>query len=459
MWPSLRSNSNTKSESSFFYFIVLFFALIALSACDANEETSGSDGDGTTTDGGGTTAEGDDVPDPTTDGFAATVTQNDNYSVLMSKDGDGETACVAEVGERITCIVDIPERDLFDNGYTLNFSAPQESCDYTGWYPYFYSYFPYGAMPVAVYYQTDSDDLIVTPNGDSVPFFGTDINIGGAECDATRDIVYFFDKSDPTDRHCHTDLFGSLPREAEDMRCPWDYTSLSAFGGGNVDINCCYGNYDQYVLADGETEAETTESNWGEPTNFGACYRGPGMDDSEAKTRFGLPQYITTLVDAAGLTFSYEVEAPTDNFEEQLYAANYFVASDHDAANLTSDVPTLMAVGNPYYQMDCLDHANELKAQIRILVREWNTLEAFESFSSGSSANSNITGSGDPWNVSLNEELNDFCDWKDWEDAFTACAGDSVGYSDFGLEGTYLENEDLIFNPSDYYSPKFEEAP
>ncbi|PIR22418.1 MAG: hypothetical protein COV44_08400 [Deltaproteobacteria bacterium CG11_big_fil_rev_8_21_14_0_20_45_16] len=103
-----------------------------------------------------------------------------------------------------------------------------------------------------------------------------------------------------------------------------------------------------------------------------------------------------------------------------------------------------MAVGFPYYQLDCLDHNDELKAQIRIMVREWNTQANFEDFVAGTAASANTAGQDDPYDVGFDEDNDDFYDHKSLQDL------GANPYSSFGLTaGASLDS--IVSNPSDYY--------
>ena len=447
------------STSSNYFQIYLALILLSASAClmtacDATTSSSAADAGGSDT-GGDSGSDGVSL-DPATDGFAAAVTQNENYSLLITKDGDGETPCVAEEGEVITCIVDMNELDLYINGYTLEWSVPQSQCDYVGWMPYYYSWAPYGKMPLAVLYNVDGDGIIQnngagwTAIDTALPAaFAAVFNNADPCAGVDNDVVYIFNVGGVYTPICHADIFGAPAATDADVRCPWDYTQF------DTGSSCCYGDYTTYTYNTVDAEIQdATDADWGPDSNYANCFRGPGLDDSNAKTVLGLPAYIYTLVPAAGLTNSYAVASSiSTSHDDQVYASNYFSAGDHTGNTATSSdtfhgetvsAPVNSAKGFPYYQLDCLDHDEELKAQIRIMVREWNTQANFEDFVAGTLASADTAGQGDPYDVGFDEDNDDYYDYKSLED------NGWLNYSSFMLnDGASLDS--ILSNASNFY--------
>lgn len=467
---------------SFFLFAVCSAFLLAACGVDKEAATETPTEDSET---------GASVPDPT-DGFSVLVTTNSNYSVLFSKNGDGTTACSAEDGDLTTCIVDMEENDLFFNGVKVGYAAPQSQCDYIGVMQYYYSWAPVGYMPKAVYYQTRDDaisdasavvggeptwlDLVIEdgPAGnlaDTITIAnainGVASNAGTYTCtdiggDTSSDIIYGFDTDEDgrIDKLvCHRDLYFGLPAsESGDLKCPWDYSSVEGAE------NCCYGDYGLFTY-DG-AESTNTDPSWGATEAYGSCFRGPGMDNVDSKNAFGLPSFVQTLVPTAGLQASFDVAAPDSKFDEQIYASNYFDVADHTGAtSVRSGVhgtsitaPILSAFGYPVFEIDCLDHAYELKSQIRIQIRDWNLSSEFAKFQAGTSADSDSEGLSDPYGTGVDEEEEDFCDYRGLErdaSGADATAGNELvcsfnSYGSFGLS-TSVETLGLVRNPSDFY--------
>lgn len=472
--------------SEHFVSLLLFSvcSVFLLSACGV-DKTASTDATDTDEDTGAS------VPDPT-DGFSVLVTTNDNYSVLFSKDGDGSTDCVAEEGDLITCIVDMEENDLFFNGVKVGYAAPQDQCDYIGVMQYYYSWAPVGYMPAAVFYQTRDDaisDASASAGGEPTwlntiiedgpagnladtitianAINGVGSNAGTYNCtdvggDTSTDIIYGFDTD--TDGRidtlvCHRDLYFGLPAsESADLKCPWDYSGIE---GGS---SCCYGDYTAFTY-DG-ADSTNAEASWGTNDSYGNCFRGPAMDNVTTKNAFGLPAFVQTLVPTAGLQASFDVAAPDSKHDEQIYASNYFEVGDHTGETVVRagihgnsiTAPTLAAFGYPVFEIDCLDHAYELKAQIRIQIREWNLSSEYAKFVAGTSATSNSEDVSDPYGTGVNEQEEDFCDYRglqrDTSGADTTAGNELTcsynTYGSFGLS-TSVETLGLVRNPSDFY--------
>jgi hypothetical protein len=140
---------------------------------------------------------------------------------------------------------------------------------------------------------------------------------------------------------------------------------------------------------------------------------GPAVD-TQSKSFFGWPLTDTYFVDGTGLNKTYDVAAPIKSLRTaNVYVSNYFETADHAGAPVAG-TPAGMDTGvyttQGYYQWVCVDRANEIKARIRLQVREWNTAAAFDdrvNTPTGHSTTGNETSpvSGVP--------INDFEDWKD----------------------------------------------
>ena len=67
----------------------------------------------------------------------------------------------------------------------------------------------------------------------------------------------------------------------------------------------------------------------------------------------------------------------------------YFVdpISDRNGTPITQNPDDLLHAGNPYYYFDCLDEAFETNLRIRMVVQEWDTVDALDTYiSTGVSA-------------------------------------------------------------------------
>lgn len=364
---------------------------------------------------------------PSTENFQVDVNTSSEYEVVISKNGDGATECLAEEDQDILCIVDMYEMDMYMRGYTINVAFEPEMCKYYGFYPYFFNNVPVGPAPTRVYYNANDDGDIIDPAHFSLPT-GT---LG-----VTNDIYYFVPHADGTagEWYSHADLFGTKATSDGDVQCVWDYET-----DDDDYPNCCDGDYTLYTVEDG-TLADQRQS-WG--GKLGNCFWGPGIKDypnqGGALDSHNLPEYTLAPVDSSeGAVLTFKVSSPDSQIAVvgygQVYAANYYKSSDHsgvpEATRVISSIYggfQYLANSSAHFQYDCYDQAMEVKARIRVVGREWNDYTQFLAFLTGSisasaaDAAANVGGrettpEQDPDDTSSAPELsyvNDFADWKD----------------------------------------------
>jgi hypothetical protein len=335
----------------------------------------------------------------TVEDFEVTVVPNDEYTFYTSLDGARPVeSCIASAdipaSQWVTCIVDVEELDAFNNSWTLENSAPGEMCAYRGFQSYYYNfaYEDNDDLPCAVSYEVNTDTDTITPG--SVKYHH--------DCDAVPNwlTVAPGDFDDPGSGDQRDPPASMTFNKAEDVVCPYDYSTR--YEGG---ANCCKGKYYSvaYPAGGAAADAEISDiTDWGgSPTN---CYRGPGMEDSLAKSPAGWPETIITPVVGLGFRDSYTIEAPTNKRDVQIYLANYFDPDDHDGATM----PLPLSKGFPYYRFDCYDHNREIVARIDVQFREWNVTGYS---AAGVAANADLTGVEDaPFD---DWPRNDFTDWRD----------------------------------------------
>lgn len=480
---------------------------IVLSSCGVDETATSTDGtDDPDTDTETPTVDDDTgatVPDPI-NGFSVVITANDNYSIAFSEDGDGSSECSAAEGERIECIVDMNEHDLYINGLSLGWAAPQSQCDYLGQYHYFFARYPIGYMPTAVFATVNSEgtltDIIANaPGGSDIATAAAAVDRAACDTDAgtggnqVADIVYLINGN----YYCHNELFTTTAVEVSDARCPWDYSKVDS----EVGKNCCFGDY---VLStfDG-TDPTTGENSWGDRTNYANCFQGPHLTDNTGGAGvnpFGITRYYTQLVPTAGLQDSLTISSPESQpGRNVVYVANYFDRDDHAGNNAqgvaalesidldlnndgiidnnlgaafhsgpyvpgdvsaTASAPINLAIGFPYYQIDCLDHDFELKAQIRVLIREWNTNSNFDAWLASPSdaqalataSGPDASGVGDPYSNGVDEFLDDYKDWNAYENGTVTQYDSAVSPAYFQLENNAVYGA-IVYNNSDFFLP------
>ncbi len=402
----MRGDSRMKLVK-FVYVFSTLAALPLLSSCSLDEATTGG--------GGGTGGDDEQENIPSTEFFEVQVNTSSEWDVVISKNGDGSTACRAQSGEDAFCVVDMPELDMFFRGFTMNDALPGDLCEYRRFVPYFYNIAPVGVIPGAVFYEENSDGELITP-ATAVPS-----GVG-----ATADIWYAIAGR----WYTHNQLYGAAATSKDDLRCPFDYTDIFINGR-----NCCPYYYTLMVRSNGEVE-NTPGTEWG--GSLANCFEGPGMDSYDAKGEDELPIDTIAAVDPdEGLLGTFEVTAPIQKPEldrPQIYAANHYKSSEHSGS-----VPGALSVIQSYrdwgssahYVYECLDAYHEVVARIRVVAREWNLLAEYQKLIAGTSGNSDSEGQEtDPANSEADSETeptspyNDYPDWKDIEEA-----DDSLSYS------------------------------
>lgn len=238
----------------------------------------------------------------------------------------------------IYCILDMQEMDLYFNGLTFNFNAPNSMCSYTQLRSYAFYQFNAG---------TGNVDII-------------------SEVDTAAD----GSTSQPV---------GSAPVANGVPVCPYDYT---AKGGPN----CCEGSWTlTETTASPATVTVTTGAYSGLRSN---CLAGAAMDVSGALDKDGFPTAVDFRTLDTGQNFIYTIEAPiAKGYGSNLYIANYFLPTSFGDSGTTfppstsSDFPIPMYTNHQYYEYGCLDAADDYNARVRLLIRSWDTVANFTAYS------------------------------------------------------------------------------
>ena len=289
----------------------------------------------------------------------STVTPYATHKLIggINVDSDWTQSCSVPVSDfntpaaDIVCLVETHELDLYARGVTLKMSVPAGLCDYALETPYYYFKYLPGV-------------------GSAGPFS--------------------FSDTDPV--------------------CAFDYTK----GGGP---NCCEGVWNMNA---GTTDQAARSGTY--TGSFGNCLSGPNLTDFD-KDLFGRP--ISKLYSESdnGLSITRVIESPVSKLlNGNIRAANYFKPADH--ANVSNYTPAADLLGgttapiafnsyvnfvsvnirtSPFHTYVCYNTNSEVKARIRVMVREWNMLSELRQ-----GGNPDTTGS------SGSDPLNDFADWKDF---------------------------------------------
>lgn len=259
------------------------------------------------------------------------------------------------------CILEVEELDLYFNDLDLKVHVPSNMCSYLKESYYsFYGLEP-GTGPERVEHKVFADGRI-------------------------EDVL-------------HTN-FG-VPQ------CSFDYSDL---GGPN----CCTGTYVHTVRTqneDGTFTSSEVEKAWqGSPAQ---CLSGPATLLSTRDGQ-GFPLPPITYVEGTGLAKIVTIPAARDSrfganpLRSNVFAANFYNPGDHKRG---MPLP-LQSHGNgpapqDTYTWECLNRNEDVRARIRIMIREWN---------------SQIEENGDPdlsgQDPVFGDQINDRFDWLDFGDTF-----------------------------------------
>ncbi|MCM2279326.1 MAG: hypothetical protein NDJ89_14720 [Oligoflexia bacterium] len=301
-------------------------------------------------------------------GFQISIPDATTHDYAIHEASSWSTPCkitASSASKSIDCYVEGHELDLYFFGAKLNYNVPKDLCSYVRVSPpYFYFREP-GDGPTAISYDVDQNGAFqnVSPAG---------ILVGGQPS------------------------------------CAYDYTSEDG-------PNCCSGKYSLSVrvwdaTAGAYGSPTVSEGDWGGKVT--QCLAGPAMS-TQSLSKYGWPRPSVHFVEGTGVNRTYEVTAPmSKDLASNLHVANYFVASEHG-----NDVPLAFrtpanasdgAATEPYYRFTCYDRAQEVNAEIRVMIRDWNSKSELAKEASGDPDASGSEGGSFP-----THPIGDRRDWKD----------------------------------------------
>jgi len=272
-------------------------------------------------------------------------------SYLLHKVGDPTSECkVSSVKDsepwasrNIDCYLEAYELELWKNGHQILMNIPRSQCEYVQFKAYWYWNFAPGYAPAtATVNKTDTGGCI---DGTVSP-----PNLGYVDADC--EVQCFAD---------HSKGPGSSPEMP----------------------NCCYGDTTITVNQIGQAASTSKKEFRG---RFGDCVKGPGFE-AAPKDPLGIPTPFIFEVGASGLNSAYNVR-PTakalKGIRHSIHASNYISSADHD-----NGIPVAFSGRAGYrpernYTVECMDEAMEVKARIRLQVREWDRKEDFDNYKLGS---------------------------------------------------------------------------
>jgi hypothetical protein len=150
-------------------------------------------------------------------------------------------------------------------------------------------------------------------------------------------------------------------------------------------------------------DREETMASWS--GDAGACLYGPAIE-TQSLTSAGFPMPDIYYVKGEGKNDVYKPSSPIQKLASNVYLANYFDPADHNSPFV--GYPGALNITHRYYELRCLDRAHELKARIRVQIRDWNTYAEWEK---GSTGDPEFTGTEPNF---PDFGYNDLFDWADY---------------------------------------------
>ncbi len=252
-----------------------------------------------------------------------------NYPARLRKTGSVDDPCsvkpdgTPEGYVDIDCTIDIPELDLFANGISWDWFVPAGACEFVSWSHYMYETFEWGTGPTQVVVEVVNGQIVNQVNA-----------VGG--------VPY----------------------------CQYDYSPLGP--------SCCIGTYTYTFTVDGETTV-AGPINWG--GDLPSCHGGAAYHDPEAEfDQLGFPFDKIVYLQRSAWSKQFEFPALTGSYYSNVPLANVYNPADHGGgppAGLQRTRGDFTGYAQPVYTFECLDHAEEKLAEIRLQVQEYNTQDAY----------------------------------------------------------------------------------
>ena len=324
--------------------------------------------------------------------FYIRVKRNDNTGnslpfALYELEGGYGTDCKIpidqESSEDVFCMLDKMEGDLWAHPTIIEYNAPPRMCEYIAFSTHWHWNQNAGTGPSTVYKCTEE----------------------GSEDTESKE-CYCLDECTATTHSCSRP---DCSEKAEGL-CAYNEEAKADENDDNSLANCCIGTYN---VTGGENNQK-----WG--GNLQNCIGGLGRISWDAHNKIGIP--ITKVVSAEKDGFVSDYEIPsidsfydgidsgvikssardrigvsgtsfvTANYHEDIEDAGSAQPSFYNTSSLHGG--STLSEGYPYITWACLDGAHEVRHQIHLILREWNSREEFADFieSEGSSGDPDVTG-------------------------------------------------------------------
>ncbi len=321
---------------------------------------------------------------------------SDDYLYYINKESEWGSNCsissTTTNNEVISCLIDIPEGDLYNNEIKLSYNVPPGMCEHFSITPAWHWNESIGYGPKQVTFEVSKSS--------GTPVL-TDLTNPGSSCNVTLEDNSVVD--------CSTSLELSGFDNSFMPSCVYD-RSEEEFGR-----NCCFGNYTyvQHIDTDGDTTADETTSevrSWGGDVK--SCLGGIVRTSWDLFNVVGYPLSLLVRTSNLGYSNSLDIKSnSTTAVTNYSYNANYFekTANPHNhngyESAAISNLPyavepiddldgSLLVPGSDAFLFTCFDAAMEERHKIRVHIREWNTLEDFLVYGStnGSTINDDVIG-------------------------------------------------------------------
>jgi hypothetical protein len=357
------------------------------------------------------------TPPPTSNGgvscagntFCINVNEPVQTTQVLHLDGNYTQPCNISAGQDAACILESAEEDLYWQGTTLAFNVPAGMCPYFRFTPYFYYQYQPGVGPVGVSTNTDASGNVTLTNV-TYPGGITGVITGGTQASPPAG-------SPPA--LSPVTLFGGS------LQCGSDYSQNTPVGP-----NCCGGHFALISVVAGSPTTTATETWGGNPNN---CLAGPAIDTQKLSAN-GYPESSQYTLDGVGLNSTYVIQAPGQRTSVQLssnaYISNYWVSTATPTGTgnsyplvasggftgaplalvgplLSSATPPVdpgcspfgnngdvFCTGNPWYQFECLDQAEDLIGRVRVMIRSWTSEAQFSGFVAANGVGLGASGLG-----------------------------------------------------------------
>ncbi|MEQ1722632.1 MAG: hypothetical protein ABL930_05615 [Pseudobdellovibrio sp.] len=300
--------------------------------------------------------------------------ENDSIAHVHDSTDFSKTCSVPKTSlahEDITCLIDIPEGDIYNKDLVLQYNAPAQMCRYLVRAPYWFYNREVGIGPETIAISVDNT-----------------VNASGDITASTYTCAFDGVTRDCANGDTEVAITGLSPTSQE-IKCVYDFNGT----------NCCMGSYtlNRTILTNGANPVAATPANFSWGGNMTNCIGGAGKTDwnvfNADKTPNQLVQYSWQ-----GIKNTYLVTAPSHlgtgglpASTSSIHVANFYgQAVDHTHTGFVNSADsttrpyfsnpiddrsgtdlTAMAANDSYLFL-CYNEAYEIKHRIRAYVREWD---------------------------------------------------------------------------------------